>query len=137
MHIRAHVAGGLAAVLISVLPTAAASGAQSAQGEIIPRDILNVQPLQDLPRGRVNGFPVEVNADAEPARVETICVVSFDVEASGRVDRRSIEADCGDEAFVAQAVGMAQEWTFEPLIVDGAAVPRRGEVRQVRFRVAS
>ena len=37
----------------------------------------------------------------------------------------------------AQARAMAQEWAFEPRIVDGEAVPRIGEVREVRFRTPS
>jgi TonB family protein len=138
MQTRVRVVGGLAAASLSVVSAAAAAGAQSAQEEIIRRDFRRDVPVTlrpvDVQPARVYGFPVEVRADAEEARVETTCLISFDVEASGRVDRGSVSAECDDEAFAAQARGMAQEWTFEPLVVDGEAVPRRGEVREVRFR---
>jgi hypothetical protein len=85
-------------------------------------------------RSNLRFFAAEIPADAEPKPVEGLCGMRFDVRRDGRVDRETIVADCTDDRYIRPAKEIVESWTFEPLVVDGEALPQSGVTASVRFR---
>lgn len=85
---------------------------------------------QPLVRVQPQGFErcIEADSGTELVRLE------FDVDPSGNVvNVRVLEST--DRCYDRYAVRAAERWKYQPKIVDGEAVPRRGVQTTIRFEI--
>ncbi|MEO1040667.1 MAG: energy transducer TonB [Pseudomonadota bacterium] len=85
---------------------------------------------QPLVRVNPTGFErcIDANTGTESVALE------FDVDPAGNVVNVEV-IDSSDRCFNRYAVRAAERWKYQPKIVDGEAVPRRGVRTTIRFEI--
>jgi protein TonB len=68
--------------------------------------------------------------------LEGTCDMTFDVLPDGTIDASTIDADCTSSLFARDASRAVARWKYNPKIVNGEAVVRRGVRTTLDFRLA-
>lgn len=124
-------AGTLAAGLLLALTVPMAGTALGAGGERPAGQAESAASSDVIPLVRINPrYP----ADAAEQRIEGFVTAEFTVTEDGRVADIVVLDSAPGDTFVPEATIALSRWRFQPMVVDGTAVPRRA-TQTIEFEI--